>query len=87
RSQSAQNKAMQPIGIMDVNTNAVIDLIREYGYPEVLLHGHTHRPAIHALTIDGHHSHRWVLGDWHDTAVVCKIDAAGLQLHTLSLVL
>lgn len=86
RSQSAQNKAAQSIGIMDVNTEAVAVLIREYDYPEVLLHGHTHRPAIHAITVDGHHCERWVLGDWHDTAVACKLDAAGLQLHTLSLI-
>ncbi|MFD1123241.1 UDP-2,3-diacylglucosamine diphosphatase [Methylophilus flavus] len=87
RSQSAQNKAMQPIDIMDVNTEAVIALIREYEYPEVLLHGHTHRPGMHALTVDGHHCERWVLGDWHDTAIVCKLDDTGLQQHTLSLIL
>lgn len=86
RSQSAQNKATQAMDIMDVNNEAIAALIREYDYPEVLLHGHTHRPAIHAITVDGHHCERWVLGDWHDTAVVCKLDTAGLQLHTLSLI-
>lgn len=85
RSQSAQNKAMQPIDIMDVNQSAVEQLLRDYEYPEILLHGHTHRPNVHALEIDGHACQRWVLGDWHDTAVVCQLDGTTMQLVTLQL--
>jgi UDP-2,3-diacylglucosamine hydrolase len=85
RSQSTQNKTMQPLAIMDVNASAVLQLIRENDYPEVLLHGHTHRPDIHALTVDGHACQRWVLGDWHDTAVVCHLDDEGMALVTLQL--
>jgi UDP-2,3-diacylglucosamine hydrolase len=85
RSQSAQNKAVQSMEIMDVNPDAVNALIRAYDYPDVLLHGHTHRPAIHTLDVDGHHCERWVLGDWHDTAVVCKVDGAVMQNQTLLL--
>ncbi|MFQ6334911.1 UDP-2,3-diacylglucosamine diphosphatase [Methylophilus sp. 3sh_L] len=85
RQQSAQNKASQSMHIMDVNADAVAQLIRDHQYPEVLLHGHTHRPAVHALTVDGHACERWVLGDWHETAVVARLDAQTMQLVTLSL--
>lgn len=85
RSQSAQNKASQSMQIMDVNGEAVNQLIRDNHYPDVLLHGHTHRPAIHPLLVDQHACERWVLGDWHDTAVVARLDAAEMRLVTLSL--
>ncbi|MGQ2965723.1 UDP-2,3-diacylglucosamine diphosphatase [Methylophilus sp.] len=85
RSQSTQNKAMQPVAIMDVNPAAVLQLMREHDYPEVLLHGHTHRPDVHTLTVDGHACQRWVLGDWHDTAVVCRLNDKAMELVTLPL--
>lgn len=85
RGQSQKNKAMQSMDIMDVNTVAVEALMREYGYPDVLLHGHTHRPAMHMLTVDGHSCKRMVLGDWHETAVVAKLDERGLHMQTLHL--
>lgn len=85
RSQSAQNKAMQPTDIMDVNADAVARLLHNYDYPEILLHGHTHRPGTHQLVIDGHACERMVLGDWHDHAVCARLDQQDLQLQTLSL--
>lgn len=85
RSQSAQNKAMQAIEIMDVNANAVTDLLRKYEYPEILLHGHTHRPGIHQFEIDGHACERMVLGDWHGHAVCACSDQQGLRLEKLTL--
>lgn len=85
RSQSAQNKAMQTIDIMDVNANAVAELVRKYDYPEILLHGHTHRPGIHQLGVDGHACERMVLGDWHDHAICACLDQQALQLIDLPL--
>lgn len=85
RSQSAENKATQSMEIMDVNAQAVAALIRDNDYPDVLLHGHTHRPSIHTLEIDGHVCQRWVLGDWHDTAAVCRLDKEKIELVTLQL--
>ena len=85
RDQSRQNKSMQSMEIMDVNADAVAAMFRQYNYPDILLHGHTHRPDKHTLTIDAHACQRWVLGDWHDTAVVAKLDTNDLQLLTLPL--
>lgn len=85
RNQSTQNKAMKTIDIMDVNLSAVEQLIRDYDYPEVLLHGHTHRPDVHTLAVDGYTCERWVLGDWHHTAIVCRLEIDALRLVTLQL--
>ena len=48
-----------------------------------LLHGHTHRPAIHALTVDGRACTRIVLGDWHSQGSVLRWDDHGPELATL----
>jgi UDP-2,3-diacylglucosamine hydrolase len=87
RSQSAQNKVMQTPDIMDVNEEAVADLLRKHNYPEILLHGHTHRPGVHQLEIDGNVCQRMVLGDWHDHAVCARYDQDqdGLRLEKLAL--
>ncbi|ALX21609.1 UDP-2%2C3-diacylglucosamine hydrolase [Bordetella pertussis] len=60
-SQAAnQAKSME---IMDVNPAAVEAALREADV-DVLVHGHTHRPARHVLSVDGRKRERWVLPDW-----------------------
>ena len=58
RQKSQQNNANKAAYIMDVNEDAVIQAVADN---EALLHGHTHRPAIHQATTD---KKRYVLGDW-----------------------
>ena len=58
RQKSQQNNANKAAYIMDVNEYAVIQAIAD---SDALLHGHTHRPAIHQATAD---KKRYVLGDW-----------------------
>jgi len=31
-----------------------------------LIHGHTHRPAMHRLGVDRQAAERYVLGDWYE---------------------
>jgi len=38
-----------------------------------LIHGHTHRPAIHPLNINGQAAERIVLGDWYDQGSILKV--------------
>lgn len=85
RDQSRANKSTQSAQIMDVHADAVAVLMCQYAYPDVLLHGHTHRPAEHLGQVDGHPYQRVVLGDWHATAVVGKVEQDTLSLLTLSL--
>ncbi len=64
RNTSEKATAMKADEIMDVNQQAVIDTMREYGV-SLLIHGHTHRPAIHEISVDGLSARRIVLGDWY----------------------
>jgi UDP-2,3-diacylglucosamine hydrolase len=54
----------KPAQIMDVNDAAVSQAMRQHGVTR-LVHGHTHRPGRHVLTLDGHRAERWVLPDWY----------------------
>jgi UDP-2,3-diacylglucosamine hydrolase len=64
--------------IMDVNGSAVEDALRKADYPR-LIHGHTHRPAKHLHTVDGHVCERWVLADWYENGSYLRCDASGCE--------
>lgn len=63
RSISQRRNRSKPVRIMDVNPDAVADCFRRLGVERVI-HGHTHRPAIHRSRLDGKPVTRIVLGDW-----------------------
>lgn len=67
---------------MDVNTDAVAQAMREAGTTR-LIHGHTHRPAIHRFELDGAPAERIVLGDWYEQGSVLRVDADGAELRGL----
>jgi len=75
RDQSETTKREKRAEIMDVNTDAVISLLRSNNYP-TLIHGHTHRSARHTYLIDGHRCERYVLPDWRDHAVWLAFDGS-----------
>lgn len=60
RAQSIAAGANKAEGIMDVTVEAVAEAMADHG-ADLLVHGHTHRPAIHEL---GDGKRRIVLGDW-----------------------
>ena len=68
--------------IMDVNQHAVEAAMQQAGVTR-LVHGHTHRPAVHALTVDGAPAERIVLGDWYEQGSVLTIDGHGASLRGL----
>jgi UDP-2,3-diacylglucosamine hydrolase len=68
--------------IMDVNAQAVTAAMRHAGV-KTLVHGHTHRPAIHSLDVDGAAAKRIVLGDWHSQGSVLAWSESGVELRTL----
>ena len=79
RVQSETQKSSKQLDVMDVNADAVAELLRRHGYPRVI-HGHTHRPAKHLHQVDGHSCERWVLGDWDSgKAATLRCDAHGLE--------
>lgn len=71
RQGSREHTARQQAMLMDVNAAAVEYVLRASGC-SVLLHGHTHRPGMHELQVDGRPCRRLVLGDWyHQRSVLC----------------
>ena len=82
RAQSRARNVAHDEDIMDVNPNEVRKIIAEHGV-EFLLHGHTHRPAIHDVEIDDRIAKRIVLGDWHEQGSVLRWDEDGFVLSVL----
>lgn len=58
REKSQADNAKKSISIMDINSCTVAKSIKNF---DILIHGHTHRPAIHHLDKG---KKRLVLGDW-----------------------
>jgi len=69
--------------IMDVNAGAIEAAFSAAGV-SIMLHGHTHRPAVHELTIDGQPARRIVLGDWYEQGSVVRWDDDGPALESMA---
>lgn len=82
RSLSRTEIAAKPEQIMDVNSAAVAQAMREAGV-RTLLHGHTHRPAVHRFELDGGEAVRIVLGAWYEHGTVVRWDESGFVLEPL----
>ncbi|WP_337021353.1 UDP-2,3-diacylglucosamine diphosphatase [Pantoea anthophila] len=79
RADSKQANQHKSQSIMDVNQDAVVTTMQRHQVP-LLIHGHTHRPAIHTLTLQSETAQRAVLGAWHSRGSMIQLDAAGIQL-------
>jgi UDP-2,3-diacylglucosamine hydrolase len=79
RSQSRARTRLKPEEIMDVSREAVLAAMRTARVRD-LIHGHTHRPGVHSLDIDGSPGRRIVLADWYesDSVLVCTPEEARL---------
>ncbi len=78
RKQSQSHTQSSQMEIMDVNQEAIQSLFEKHQVSQ-MIHGHTHRPAIHQ---HGENT-RIVLGDWHKQASYLQCDDSGMQLiHT-----
>ncbi|MGH8308051.1 MAG: UDP-2,3-diacylglucosamine diphosphatase [Gammaproteobacteria bacterium] len=70
--------------IMDVNQQAVETIMKQYGVTR-LIHGHTHRPAVHTFQSTGVEKTRIVLGDWYEQGSMLRTDQNDFRLMTLPL--
>jgi UDP-2,3-diacylglucosamine hydrolase len=82
RSGSRAHTAALDEAIADVNAASVETVLRAAG-TDMLLHGHTHRPDVHTLRVDGRTCHRIVLGDWYDQGSVVTWSESGYRLASL----
>jgi len=85
KQKSRQQKQHKSSMIMDVNQSEVTRVMQKFNVKR-LIHGHTHRPAIHALELEGQVAHRIVLGDWDHEISYLKCDEQQLKLvdHRIS---
>jgi UDP-2,3-diacylglucosamine hydrolase len=79
RQKSKDVIAAKPAAVMDVNADAVRDAFRRLGVRR-MIHGHTHRPAMHEIEVDGTSCERWVLPDWYGPGGYLSLDAVGPRL-------
>ena len=81
RAESRARTREKSNDIMDVNTQAVENAFRTHDVNR-LIHGHTHRPAVHESIINDKAVTRIVLGDWYDKASVLRVTADAAELTT-----
>jgi len=73
REKSKEVIQAKPAEIMDVNEEAVREVLRRSGVSR-LVHGHTHRPGRHRIEVDGRACERWVLPDWYGPGGYVEIE-------------
>jgi UDP-2,3-diacylglucosamine hydrolase len=64
---------------MDVTPAAVEAAFRASGCLR-MIHGHTHRPATHAHTVDGAKAERWVLAAWDAEGSALEVSEHGWRV-------
>ncbi|MCW8924710.1 MAG: UDP-2,3-diacylglucosamine diphosphatase [Xanthomonadales bacterium] len=82
RDASALHKGDVAMAIMDVNAAEVLRRFERHGVQR-LIHGHTHRPAVHELTANGQAAQRIVLGDWFTHGSVLRVTPDGYDLAVI----
>ena len=79
RATSDTRTRLKPEDIMDVTDEEVVRVLSESGATR-MIHGHTHRPAVHDLALDSGSATRMVLGDWYEQGTVIVWDEVGCRL-------
>lgn len=80
REESRRQNRGKAEHIMDVNQGEVERLMKEHGVRR-LIHGHTHRPAVHHFALDGEQAERIVLAAWYEQGsyLACGPDACRVE--------
>jgi len=68
--------------VTDVAPAEVVATFNRYGV-DTMIHGHTHRPAIHTVAVGERSCRRVVLGDWYEQGSVLRVTADGMTLDAL----
>ena len=78
-AKSSAHSRLTPEDIMDVTEEEVARVLSECG-ATWMVHGHTHRPAVHRLDLESGPATRIVLGDWYEQGTVLAWDEQGRRL-------
>ncbi|KMV73788.1 UDP-2,3-diacylglucosamine diphosphatase [Rosenbergiella epipactidis] len=79
RQSSQQANQHKTMAVMDVNPQAVIEVLQRH-QATLLVHGHTHQPAIHPVPEISPLAQRAVLGAWHHEGWMIEWTEQGLTL-------
>ncbi|NBA95922.1 UDP-2,3-diacylglucosamine diphosphatase [Pseudomonas sp. R5(2019)] len=79
RSESKAQTRMKANDIVDVTPEEVPRIMNAFGV-RTLVHGHTHRPAIHKLMLGDEPARRIVLGDWDRQGWALEVNEHGFSL-------
>jgi UDP-2,3-diacylglucosamine hydrolase len=82
RAGSRRHTARTVPTIMDVNAQAVERAFRAAGVRR-MIHGHTHRPGVHDLMLDGASAQRLVLGAWYEQGSYLSCARGSFELRAL----
>jgi len=82
RAGSRRHTARTVPDIMDVNAAAVQSAFRA-AQVRRMIHGHTHRPGVHDLEIDGEPAQRIVLGAWYEQGSYLRFTPGKYELREL----
>ena len=85
RNESRAQTRMKANDIVDVTPEEIPRIMAQYGV-RTLIHGHTHRPAIHKLLVGNDAAKRIVLGDWDRQGWALQVDEQGFQLAAFDFV-
>lgn len=66
--------------IMDVTPDEVIAVLAQHNCQR-MIHGHTHRPHRHSISVNGQPAERIVLGDWDQHLWYLAVDGQDIELH------
>ncbi len=83
RNESRAQTRMKAKDIVDVTPEEVPRVMNESGV-KTLIHGHTHRPAVHDVQLGETTAQRIVLGDWDREGWLLQIDESGFHLESFA---
>ncbi len=84
RSRSNEHVQETADDIMDVTPAEVVKIMQQFDVTR-MIHGHTHRPQIHSLDMNGREAERIVLGDWSELGWYLICDENGFQLKSFEI--
>lgn len=82
RIRSYFHKRKKSQEIMDVNQQTVERVMHDFDVTQ-LIHGHTHRPAVHELILNGTKAQRIVLDQWQKLGNAIRWDSTGFKIETI----
>lgn len=82
RYRSGRDKKDKSAEIMDVNSGTVVSTMQAFHVTR-LIHGHTHRPAVHDVALGQRMGQRFVLAEWTDCGAVLVWAPAGYRMESV----